>query len=508
MLLFLWLFGIIGTLLPISVGWRRMRALRRQSVPVTKETQTQLLEQVAVQFHLNNTPQLRSSDVPTPLLIGIRRPMILLPTALADKAPLEELRWIFAHELAHLQRRDMLWGWVFLLTRSLFFFHPGVWLTYREWRIAQEIACDAMVVQIMQAPSADYAQMLVTLATQRNADRLENSQALGVLDAYQALERRLRMLKHLRTHSPRQAGMVGLILALSAVLCVIPWRVTAQSDTSPDKNVRLAQQWEDVLLLEALDYLRLSPKQYEEMLSMAQFAHTRLADAEQQQEKTRARLEDLVQHQRNALLEGKPPSSSEQAEALDLEHRMFLRQEPAMEEIVNRLTPRMARLLTRKQMYRVWLLAMGETPQGEISRTALLHSNSGFVLDGSTEFQWKEEQVSYALHQRYSEPEIKAAHRGGASHEGMLKMLGFGLDEEEAANLPELSDEMCETIRHDEGAIRNRIDATPDLYLNQANPDQLGMVLRPFVRRLFLSARLEPALTERLHKRDGSAPSP
>src|SRR5258708_679250 len=80
-------------------------------------------------------PHLYVGEVPTPLLMGIRRPTILLPTAVVREATEAHLGWIMAHEAAHIQRWDMLWGWIFLLVRSVFFFHPMVWLTCAEWSL-------------------------------------------------------------------------------------------------------------------------------------------------------------------------------------------------------------------------------------------------------------------------------------------------------------------------------------------------------------------------------------
>lgn len=500
-LLCLWLLGVSRMLGAALQGGRRTRILRSRCIPVTAETPLHLLAQVGTQFQLRRLPDLYVGDVPTPLLIGIRRPTILLPTAVAEEATEAQLGWILAHEAAHMQRKDMLWGWISLLARSLFFFHPIVWLTWREWTLAQESACDASVVQIMQAPRAEYGQMLVTLATTHRSLVSENAATLGVLQSYKALERRLMMLKHSHDYTPRQLRLTSLLVGLTAVLCLTPWKVTAQSDIPADKNVRLAQRWEDVLLLDAIDYLRLSPQQALEMHSLAQYAHGRMAGWEQEQEKTRARLEYLVQRQREALVQGQSPSASEQAEALELEQSLRARQEPVGEEITRYVTPRLARLLTRKQMQRVWLLALGETPQGERSHTALLDPGSGFVLDEHTKFVWNQDQVSYALHQIYSDAVIEAAHRPGGTTAIFAGLLGHKQDEADTPDLPQLSDEMREAVSRDEDAIRSRIGDTPDLYLDQAKPEQWEVVLRPLVRRLFLSKRLEPALTERLHKK-------
>jgi beta-lactamase regulating signal transducer with metallopeptidase domain len=38
-----------------------------------------------------------------------------------------ERRQVILHELAHVKRRDLLWGWTAEVARTVYFFHPLVW---------------------------------------------------------------------------------------------------------------------------------------------------------------------------------------------------------------------------------------------------------------------------------------------------------------------------------------------------------------------------------------------
>ncbi|WP_256200427.1 M56 family metallopeptidase [Verrucomicrobium spinosum] len=40
------------------------------------------------------------------------RPCILVPSKLAGNYTEDEIRGMFLHELAHVKRQDVLWGWV------------------------------------------------------------------------------------------------------------------------------------------------------------------------------------------------------------------------------------------------------------------------------------------------------------------------------------------------------------------------------------------------------------
>src|SRR6266851_1206225 len=103
-------------------------------------------------------------------------------------------------------------------------------------------------------------------------------------------ERRLSMWKLVASRTRKQrlaAGLMGVGLALAGLL---PWRVSAESAAAPETSASLAQNWEDVLLLDAMRYLRLSPAQLAQIQPLAGAAQERLARLSEQEEKTRAAL--------------------------------------------------------------------------------------------------------------------------------------------------------------------------------------------------------------------------
>ena len=63
-----------------------------------------------------------------PGLVGIWRPVILLPGRIQDQLSQSEINAILRHELCHLARRDILWAASPMLVEALFLFHPLVWL--------------------------------------------------------------------------------------------------------------------------------------------------------------------------------------------------------------------------------------------------------------------------------------------------------------------------------------------------------------------------------------------
>src|SRR5262249_29937499 len=134
----------------------------------------------------------------------------------------------------------------------------------------------------------------------------------------------------------------------------------------------LAAKWEDLLLLEAIRYLRLSPAQLEAMLPLARSAEDRLARLTQEAAAALATLEGIARQNREALVGGAAGDPESQASALRQREAMQERRSRAEAEIVDELAPRLAKILTREQVLRACLLALGKEPPDPVKSPALL----------------------------------------------------------------------------------------------------------------------------------------
>src|SRR5450631_751310 len=103
--------------------------------------------------------------IAAPVLVGIVRPLILLPPAALTGWSPDEIEMVLLHELAHVRRWDNLVNLAQRLIESLLFFHPAVWLLSSWVRRERESCCDAVVVGRTEQPHA-YAELLVALAAQ------------------------------------------------------------------------------------------------------------------------------------------------------------------------------------------------------------------------------------------------------------------------------------------------------------------------------------------------------
>ncbi len=96
------------------------------------------------------------------MLIGLRRPAILLPEEEQDEIRCKEF---FLHELAHLARGDVFWNFLGRISTAILFFQPLLWLLVRRLAVSAEEVCDDYVIYFgFDRPG--YARRLIEIAEQ------------------------------------------------------------------------------------------------------------------------------------------------------------------------------------------------------------------------------------------------------------------------------------------------------------------------------------------------------
>ena len=131
MLLALWALGFVLLCLRWLVRWRALRRLLGEAAdlawtaPIAVKTSSARIE---------------------PGLVGIVRPVIVLPQGIETQLSPAQMNTILAHELCHWRRRDNLLAAVHMLVEALFWFFPLVWWLGARLNEERERACDESVL--------------------------------------------------------------------------------------------------------------------------------------------------------------------------------------------------------------------------------------------------------------------------------------------------------------------------------------------------------------------------
>ena len=211
MVSWLWLAGVIA--LSGHVAWLvvRMRRQVGRATLVGDEAVLNLFEDCRAQMGVRAQVRLLETNiVKSPALCGVLRPALLLPPGLVGDFSLQELRYIFLHELAHVKRRDVTLNWFLTALQILHWFNPLAWFGFARMRADRELACDALAISSAREEEArDYGRTIIKLL-----ETLSRPSALpglvGIMEDRHQMERRIRMIAAFR--KTRRWSVLALLL--------------------------------------------------------------------------------------------------------------------------------------------------------------------------------------------------------------------------------------------------------------------------------------------------------
>ncbi|HEX4264282.1 MAG TPA: M56 family metallopeptidase [Verrucomicrobiae bacterium] len=233
-LLWVWLTGVLGlALVPLITHWRLSKKIGRQR-PLIDAAVMNVLEDCKQQMGVRVPVMLiETIAVDSPTLFGFVRPRLLLPAGLARSFSLEELRYVFLHELAHIKRHDIPVGWLMTVLQLLHWFNPFVWLASYRMRVDRELACDALALSYgREEEHQRYGRTIIKLLEGFGRPAWMPGMA-GAVGNKKCMKERIRMIAKFK----KTKRGFGLAAALFAGIGLITL-TDAQADTSqPGKDL-------------------------------------------------------------------------------------------------------------------------------------------------------------------------------------------------------------------------------------------------------------------------------
>jgi uncharacterized protein (TIGR03435 family) len=185
----IWASGAALILFTWASRWLALGRVVRKSAPMMR---------------LGDVPVLASPTLLEPGIFGIFRPVLLLPEGITDRLSARQMETIFAHEMAHVRRRDNLTSAIHMVAQAAFWFHPALWFIQKRLLEERERACDEAVLQsgseaglyaesilsvcrfYVESPTvcvsgvtgSDLKQRIIRIMTERVASKLELSRKL------------------------------------------------------------------------------------------------------------------------------------------------------------------------------------------------------------------------------------------------------------------------------------------------------------------------------------------
>lgn len=151
--------------------------------------------------------------VSSPMVVGLVRPVLLLPS---ESYSSTELRLIYKHELVHLKRHDIWYKLVLMLATAVHWFNPVVYLMVREANQDMEISCDNQVLMNTDINTKKcYSNLILNLAM--NDNRAQGSYfSTNFRSSREALKTRIKGI--FDTNKKRRGISALTIIAMVVIL--------------------------------------------------------------------------------------------------------------------------------------------------------------------------------------------------------------------------------------------------------------------------------------------------
>ncbi len=232
-------YSVVTLYFGARLAWRAWQssALRHRAQLLSLTTEgTTSWQRCANLFQVHNAQLASTSAIAGPVTIGVFHRLLLLPSGWLETLRTEDLDAAFAHEFAHMRRRDFAKNLFYELITLPIAYHPALWITRARVAESRELLCDALAAEAV-AGRQQYARSLLRLASKLcTPSQRPVLHAIGIFDANN-LERRVMNLTH--TTLPlrglkRLAISAGcVVLALGTCASALGLRIPIEESVPP-----------------------------------------------------------------------------------------------------------------------------------------------------------------------------------------------------------------------------------------------------------------------------------
>ena len=215
-LFLLYLAGVLLSALWLAAGGLRLRRSLGEAVPVAG-ARLEAVAALAERFGLSMPRRVvESRAASTPFLVGVVRPVLVLPMGWAPD------RKVILHELIHLKQRDVAAGWVTALFRCVHWCNPFL------WRIFDRI--DNLVLERLEGEDRrDYGRVLLSMA---DDGRRRFPGATTMANGGQNIKARIQAITRFKAF-PRGMGLVSVCMVVTLTLSLVVGLPVSAADLLP-----------------------------------------------------------------------------------------------------------------------------------------------------------------------------------------------------------------------------------------------------------------------------------
>ncbi len=165
-----WMAGVVIFGLRFLGGWMIAEQLRRRQVRPAPSQWQQAFDGLRFRLGVSRPVQLLVSGLAqTPAVVGLLKPVVLVPVGALAGLPPEQMEALLLHELAHIRRYDYLVNALQSLVEAMLFYHPAVWWVSGHMRSERRVVLRRPRRRDHPGDAHSYARALAEVGTAAHA---------------------------------------------------------------------------------------------------------------------------------------------------------------------------------------------------------------------------------------------------------------------------------------------------------------------------------------------------
>lgn len=187
--------------------------IRRHAVLTDNSTYLASMQEQKQSLHITkDIPLLIYKEISSPLLLGYRKPCIILPDNNYTK---DQITFILKHELTHYKHHDLYIKLLLIVSNSLHWFNPIIYLLVRDTSLTMELYCDEGVTAKQTLSYREqYSLTLLEIMKGGGAHSLALLSTSFTNNAKHTKER----FRHIMNTSTKKKGSILIILTICIIL--------------------------------------------------------------------------------------------------------------------------------------------------------------------------------------------------------------------------------------------------------------------------------------------------
>lgn len=220
-ILAVWLTGMIVLLILFFLTFKKMKQITNAALPVQDSRVKSLYRQCLQEAGLaRDIPIFSTVSLKSPMIVGLFRARIYIPSRLISDFKEVELRYMLLHELMHYKYKDAAGNLLINAALVLYWYNPLLWISAGAMRTDREMVCDEAVLYGLD-PWEYKAYGNVLINHIKNVSLQSSPFVMNLSAGFKNLKKRiLNISQYRRPALPKQIGNIFFFLSVTLAAAI------------------------------------------------------------------------------------------------------------------------------------------------------------------------------------------------------------------------------------------------------------------------------------------------